>query len=76
MKGEEVNVAERKVSREHQTGQTSTSSTTATTARSHAHTHTPTHILYILATQLEPLSLEDASNPNILAIEEDISSKI
>lgn len=40
------------------------------------HTHTPTHILYILASQLEPLSLEDASNPNILAIEEDISIKI
>lgn len=42
----------------------------------HAHTHGHTYtVLYILASLLEPLSLEDASNPNILAIEEDISIK-
>lgn len=43
-KGEEVNGAGRKVSREHQTGQTSTSSTTATAARAHARTLTRPHI--------------------------------
>lgn len=45
-------------------------------ARTHAHSHAHTYtVLYILASQLEPLSLENASNPNILAIEEDISIK-